>query len=195
MRRVLAAVLLSMVSGSALAHSPVAGLNQFYNGLLHPLLVPTQLLVLLSLGLLLGQQKPADVRAAPLMIPSAAVAGLLATLWIPTINVDIYLLAGATVVGLLVASKPSLRWHWCVIAGAVLVFVIGIDSSQAELSGTTWLLSAVGTLVGICLLLLYAMGLATWCTSTAVKSIGVRIVGSWITASAFLVFALSQVSG
>ncbi|WP_211826991.1 HupE/UreJ family protein [Kistimonas asteriae] len=195
MRRVFEVVLLSLVSGSVLAHSPVAGLNQFYNGLLHPLLVPTQLLVLLSLGLLLGQQKPADVRVAPLVIPTAAVVGLLVTLWVPVINVDVYLLAGATVVGLLVASKPSLRWHWCVIVGALLVLVIGIDSSQAELSGTTWLLSAAGTLIGICLLLLYAMGLATWCRSTALKGIGVRIVGSWITASAFLVFALSQISG
>ena len=195
MRRVFAGVLLSVLSSSALAHSPVAGLNQFYNGLLHPLLVPTQLLVLLALGLLLGQQKPKAIRAAPLIIPAAAAVGLLMTLWIPTINVDVYLLAGATVAGLLVASKPSLRWHWCVIGGTLAVFVIGIDSSQAELSGTTWLLSAVGTLIGICLLLLYSMGLATWCGSTAMKSIGVRIVGSWITASAFLVFALSQVSG
>ena len=42
--------------GTALAHGSIEGIGDFYSGILHPALVPAHLLVLLSLGLLLGQQ-------------------------------------------------------------------------------------------------------------------------------------------
>ena len=60
------------------AHSPIEGIGDFYNGMLHPLLVPSHVLLLLALGLLRGQQGLRSMRyGLPLFVLTLCV-GLLA---------------------------------------------------------------------------------------------------------------------
>ncbi len=53
-----------LVSEPGRAHTPVEGIEDFYNGLLHPVLVPVHLLRLTAVRLLIGQQGIAKKHAA-----------------------------------------------------------------------------------------------------------------------------------
>ena len=64
MRRRYLAPLLLLAPGLAVAHSPMQGIGNFYGGILHPILVPSHLLALLSLGLLIGQSGVSAMRLA-----------------------------------------------------------------------------------------------------------------------------------
>ncbi len=54
--RLFLALLLVCMPGIVLAHAPIEGMDSFYNGVLHPVLVPAHLLAIVSAGLLIGQQ-------------------------------------------------------------------------------------------------------------------------------------------
>ena len=49
---------ISFAVNPALAHAPIEGIGAFYNGMLHPVLVPLHLVLIAGIGLLLGQQTP-----------------------------------------------------------------------------------------------------------------------------------------
>lgn len=193
MPKFLLLLLLSALPEAALAHSPVEGLNFFYNGLLHPVLVPTQLLALISLGLFLGQQPMDNLRGIVSAVPIATVLGLIGTLFFPDLFMDNFLLASTTVLGLTVAIKPSALRVLCITAGIWVSFLVGLDSSQGELNGSTWFITFLGNVLGITLMILYTIGISIWCQKVQWKSVGIRIGGSWLTASSFLVFALANV--
>jgi len=59
-------VLLAVPTG-AQAHGAIKGLEGFTSGLVHPLTTPAHVLVIVALGLLLGQQKPLDLKR-PLLV-------------------------------------------------------------------------------------------------------------------------------
>ena len=53
-----------IVPNLAFAHSPIEGIDSFYNGLLHPVFVPAHILLILGLGLLFGQKGTQETRFA-----------------------------------------------------------------------------------------------------------------------------------
>jgi hydrogenase/urease accessory protein HupE len=60
------------------AHTPIKGLEGLAAGVLHPLTTPAHLLVLLALGLLVGQQLPLDLKTPfAVFVPGLTVALLL----------------------------------------------------------------------------------------------------------------------
>ena len=63
------------------AHTTFQGLGEFASGLafLHPLTTPPHLLVLLALGLWLGQHAPLRIKEPALVFAGAAAGGLLLT--------------------------------------------------------------------------------------------------------------------
>ena len=65
----------------ALAHVPFAGLNDLYNGLLHPVVVPAHLLLLAASGLFLGKQGSRVVPPVFLLFCLFTFSGLVATLF------------------------------------------------------------------------------------------------------------------
>lgn len=194
MPKVFLLFVLSGFPGAVFAHGQIEGLNEFYNGLLHPIFVPLHILVLVALGLLVGQQGLRKNRIALITTPIAIILGLAGTLFLPAINLDVYLLVTAIVLGLLIVTIPTLAWQWSAALGVLTGFLVGLDSSQESLNGMKWVISAVGNLLGIGLLILNSAGLADYSQGAAWKKVGVRVMGSWLTASAFLVFALNQLS-
>ena len=184
-------LLLLLLPAAALAHSPIKGLNNFYNGFLHPLFVPAHLLSLLALGLLFGQQGPRLHTPAILGFLSASVLGLLSTLLIEPIAVERVLLSGAGLLGLLIAAKRVVPVYLSAVLGAVLGITIGLDSAMVELSGNERLASLLGSGIGIYLLLLYPMALADYFNRRAWQQIAIRVLGSWIAASALLVLTFT----
>jgi hydrogenase/urease accessory protein HupE len=179
---------LLLLPEAAWAHGVVAGSEGFYAGMLHPLAVPAHVLMLLGLGLLVGQSAwPPDgplIAFAVALLAGLFVAG---THLAPPLPAPA-LLTVAALAGLLVAvsiSPPP-------AVGIVLATgaAIGLDSAPDTALGRGWAAVLAGTWLGAGLLLILVAGAAreprqTW------HRIGVRVLGSWTAASALLVLALA----
>ncbi len=179
------------IAEPALAHSPIEGIGGFYNGLLHPLLVPAHLLLLIALGIFWGQQGPKRIELALAVFAGATAAGLSVAWFTNTAELEIVVVASAATIGLLIAISPSTNVLWCSITALFAGLFLGIDSAQEELAGKDKMLSLFGSGIAIYLLALYPMVLVEYFNKKAWHKIGVRIIGSWIAASALLVLAFS----
>ena len=188
--RNLALALLLVLPDAAYAHMPIKGINNFYNGALHPVLVQSHLLLLLALGVYFGQQGPKENQKAIVVFLLATTLGLVAAGFSAGGNVEAILLVGAAIIGLLVAASLRLPVYLCAIIGAAAGFVIGLDSAQETLLGKEKMVSLFGTGVGIYMLMVYATGFTYYFSNKPWQKVGVRIIGSWVAASALLVLSL-----
>jgi len=179
---------------AALAHSPIKDIGAFYGGLLHPLFIPAHVLLLGALGLLLGQQEPAENKIPLLLFLTCALFGLTIAGHSSGGEFEMVQLLGTAVTGLLVAIQPSIPVFLRAAGSAFAGLLVGMDSGQAELASAALFASLVGTWLGMCVLLLCMMGAADYLKEKTWQKIGVRVVGSWITASALLVLSLSMPS-
>lgn len=184
-------VTILLTPSAALAHSPIRDIGNFYGGLLHPVLVPAQLLLLLALGLLLGQQAPAENKVPLLAFLICTVAGLVYAGLASGGELATAQLLGTTVFGLLVALHPKIPVTVRTVFSAFAALTVGADSGQAELTGAALFAALAGTGIGMTILLLCTMGMADYLQEKPWQKIGVRILGSWITTSALLVLSLS----
>jgi len=178
------------------AHSPMAGIGEFYSGILHPLLVPGHALALVLLALLAGQNGMDGIRRCHLgFLPALALGLLLAGMESnPNVSPEPALLLISALTGMLVV----LQWHpplpLFYAAGAGVGLLLGLDSAPENLTPGPAAASLLGTGLGafVCLLLLADLGDRArqhW------QRIALRVLGSWGTASATLVFALGRLSG
>jgi len=175
----------------AWAHVAVEGADNFTAGMLHPFFVLPHLLVILALGLFLDQQGIAKARpalAAFVMALAGGFAGAALDL-VSVFPVRGLLLGAALCLGLLVAWSRALPYA-VVPAAAVTGFAIALDSLPED--GAVWsnLISAVGTSLSLSFTLLNVMAFASMLTR-GWQRIGLRVLGSWIGASALMVAALS----
>jgi urease accessory protein len=179
-----------VIPGAAFAHSPIQGLTSFYNGMLHPLLVPAHLLSVVALGFLFGQRGANVMQTAIILFLVAMVVGLLGAGYGVVLSVETTLLALAMLLGVLVALSLQMPipvyWLLAVVTG----FLLGIDSVQDAYTGKQKLGALVGSGTAIYLGLLYATVLAQAFQKRDWQKIAIRVVGSWIAASAMLVLAL-----
>jgi len=164
-------------------------------GLLHPLTTPAHALALLALGLLVGQQRGAARRVSTTAFAAGLIAGLaaIASALGPT-AADVVVLVVAALAGLLVALARPLP----LVAGVPLMALsgaaLGLDSPPQATSVTVAIAMLIGTGLGACL----AFAVVATCAgrlAAAWQRIGMRILGSWIAASALLVLALRFARG
>ncbi len=180
---------------TAVAHSPVEGMNEFYNGVIHPLLVPAHLLLILATGLFLGQRGPRENRLALPAFFLASVAGLLLTGSAAAGSAaGVFVPAGTLVIGLVTAIGSRAPLPLYPAAGAFAGFFLGLDSTAESLAGRERALALTGTGVGLNLWLIYACGIADFFSRKPWQHLGLRIVGSWLAASSLLVLALTASS-
>jgi hydrogenase/urease accessory protein HupE len=175
----------------ALAHVPFAGLNDLYNGLLHPVVVPAHLLLLAAAGLFLGKHGSRVVPPAFLLFCLSTFGGLTATLFFTAGIGERYLLGVAAVIGLLIAANFRIPFSLCLLVAILSGLMLGLDTTQTVLTGKAKFFSLLGSGLGICFLFLYPLAFADYFGDRNWQKIGVRIVGSWVAASAILVLALS----
>ncbi|MGF1610184.1 MAG: HupE/UreJ family protein [Kiloniellales bacterium] len=194
-RRAALAITLLLLPATAQAHSAIPGAGDFYNGLLHPLIVPAHVLALLAIGLCLGQREAAH---AQLAVPTFALLLLLglalasigvgeasaAALLRPTL-LALVLIAGIAVAA--AAALPRLASAALAAAGAL---ALGLDSAAEAEGLRERLVTLAGTWVGAHLALLNVVGITAFARRRWHK-LGVRILGSWTAASALLVLALA----
>jgi hydrogenase/urease accessory protein HupE len=180
-----------VVPEASLAHTPIQGIHNFYNGLLHPVLVPAHLLLLVAVGLFLGRQGAKAIQPALGVFVFSTVAGLTAAWFSIASENEAFILALSAVIGLVIAIAPKVALFWCGVIALLAGFLLGIDSAQEALSGKDKLVTLLGSGVAIYLLVLYLMALADHFNEKAWQKIGIRIVGSWVAASSLLVLALA----
>ncbi len=180
-----------LISDSAWAHAPIEGIGNFYNGLLHPVLIPAHLLLLLAVGLFIGQQGPKKVEVALASFALATIAGLTLAWFSIGAQAEFLVLALSTAIGLLIAIALGINRLVAAILVGLAGFSLGIDSAQETLSGQEKLVSLFGSGIAIYFLALYPMALVDYFNKKAWQKIGVRILGSWVAASSLLVLALA----
>jgi hydrogenase/urease accessory protein HupE len=194
----LAAALLLFAAAPAAAHTITPGTTGFTDGLHHPFGLPPHIMMILGIGLLLGQQEIAAWRGplygclaglglglagGPLLVSPALDARL-----------AVALLALAVLLGGMVALARPLPSLLLLALGTLTGFGLGLDSAPegGTLQQTFGALAGSGfamtfALLNVALLAQYAhsqVGRRAW------QKIGVRIVGSWIAAAGIMVLAL-----
>lgn len=192
--RTAAAGLGALLAGPALAHSPIPGIGHFYNGMLHPALVPAHALALLAMGLWLGQRGVASGGLALAAFSLALPAGLaLATvLTVADSTTDALLLAiGGSLALSVAAARSGPRWLSAALA-LVMGLALGLGSLPDKLSSTPLWLSLAGTWLGATLVIAWVAALQEWARRDWMR-LGMRVVGSWLAASALIVLALAWV--
>lgn len=173
----------------------MAGIGEFYGGILHPLLVPAHALALVLLALLAGQGGMSGLRRCHLgFLPALSLGLVLAGTGMgPTFSPEPPLLLTSALAGLLVVSqwRPPMPVFYA--AGAGVGLLLGLDSAPEGLAPGPAAASLLGTGLSafVCLLLLADLSdraRQDW------QRIALRVLGSWGTASATLVFTLGRLS-
>lgn len=187
------AVGLLVLPGPAHAHLVNSGLGPFYDGALHLLISPDDLLVILALALLAALRGPRAGRLAVLSLPAAWLLGGLAGLAAFPATAPAWLgVVSFLVVGVLVAADPRLP------DAAIAVLAAGCGAVHGLLNGAA--LAAVDAgipgLLGITLtaLVLTLLVAGTGVPLQAMQArIALRVAGSWIGAVGLLMLGwLSQ---
>lgn len=178
---------LALLPTGALAHAPVPGVGAFWNGVLHPVLVPLHLLALFGAGIALGQNAPKASRLA-LPLLAALLAGSIAFAG-PAGTPPAALLAVALAAGLVVALGGSAVAVASALAAATGV-VVGLDSAPPDAAVGEAVLAGAGTFVGSLLVVVLAGGLAAALIAPW-QRIAVRAAGSWIAAASLIALTLA----
>jgi urease accessory protein len=163
--------------------------SAFAGGVLNPLTIPAHLLTLVGVGLLIGAQPrgrliPALCFAAGLAAGLAAIAGAVGL----TPALDVLLILSA-ISGALIALAIALPQMLAAFVAALAGLALGLDSPPQAITLADATTALIGTwlaavLAFVCVVVIAARLMPGW------QRIGLRIVGSWIAASAILVLAL-----
>lgn len=172
------------------AHAPIEGVNEIINGLLHPIITPSHLLILLGLGLWIGQRQPLDLKT-PLLIfaPVSALAlagtttGLITTVYSPI------LLALALAGGLLVATAKELPPLVIQLLTGGAALLIGLDSRVENGDTLAVIKTLTGIWIGLLIVLCDVAIYGSYATKRKWMQVGTRVLGSWIVAISMLVLA------
>jgi hydrogenase/urease accessory protein HupE len=187
-------LVLLVACDTAFARPVFGGVGGFTGGLLHPLFVPAHVLAIVGAGLLIAQEKQRGARITPWPGPIAFAAGLaagfvtIAGAYVPMLAEEA-LLALAAISGIWVAvARPFLRFTPILLA-TLTGLAVALDSPPDVLSIREALLMQLGTFCGAALFYIVLIEAASRLARNW-QRVGVRILGSWIAASAILVLAL-----
>ena len=165
----------------------------FWQGCLHPLIVPAHLMVLLALGLLLGQQDKGLLRTGLISFLVSLSMALVLTRVLPRIqHSDLSLLVLALSLGSLVILKLHLNLALMLTLSVMTGGLIGLDSAITALPGldkSKIYLQLLGTGLSATLIL-SLLALLSFYLNKLLAGIAVRVIGAWVTAGSLMVLAL-----
>jgi len=172
----------------------IQGLNHFTSGALHPVMTPAHVLILLGLGLWVGQHLPFRIKVPWGVFAASSAIGLAlsATNWVPTIH-PAFLAVIALGAGAVVAVGKELpRWVLGVFCAAGGI-AIGLDSAAEPGTAAVVFSTLLGTWLAVVLVF---VNVAHYVSLAVEKNkqwlhIGIRVAGSWIVAIALLVLAFA----
>jgi len=173
---------------SAHAHLVSTGMGPFYDGILHLLLSPAEVMGLVGWVLLAGMQGPSVGRQMMFILPLAWIAGGIGALGIGT-SMPVILVAGlgALISGLLVAWDHRLPAQLPVFLAATTSLILGLCSLGTDPAESVAPVGMLG--IGAVIFVMVAFGAA------AVLGIArdrprarlvIRVAGSWVAAVGLL---------
>ena len=169
------------LSASALA-------SGFIAGLMHPLSITAHVIALIGLGLMIGQQSRRRATLAALAI--GLVGGLAAlAAAVGETRAPLVLMSGAALAGLAAASG----WAVPSVLGAPLAFIVGVALGLDSPPRAATIAAANAALAGTAFAAFAAVAMIAVISGRMRQGwprIGVRVLGSWIAASAILVVTL-----
>lgn len=170
----------------------MAGIGEFYGGMLHPLFVLPHALSLTVFALMLGQGGVRAMRFAyPPYMLALAVGLFIAGFEVqPALPYEAILLSFAFLCGLLVAAQRPPPVIALAVLAAVLALLVGMDSGVTGLERRETFGALLGCWLGAVLLILLLAGVAEL-AQQAWQRVALRVLGSWTAASAVLVLALA----
>jgi hydrogenase/urease accessory protein HupE len=190
MRRVAAPktiiVLSAVVAAPAHAHLVETGFGAFYDGIAHVAVTPADLLVVIALALLAGQQGTRAARYTVFALPVAWLAGgLIGAGWpsvagLPLLSTLSFALAGA-----LVALNARIRDVGVIalatVAGMLHGFANGVTMAPAGVGGLV-----LGGVISAIFFLTAVLSAEVTALPAGWPRIVVRVAGSWIAATGLL---------
>lgn len=195
-QRLAGALCLVGFPASAQAHSANAGLGDFWNGVLHPVTMPVQVMILLGLGLLCGRRTPLTLKGPVLAFVSVSAAALAwtATGRITSVPPPLLITAALVPGGLLALDwDPPPPVLVALFAGAALL--LGLDSA-VDTGGTSSVLTTatltqtlLGTWVALAVLIIDIPIYVGLGQGLPWLRIATRIAGSWIVAITLMMLA------
>ncbi|MCK5813341.1 MAG: hypothetical protein KAH03_03745 [Cocleimonas sp.] len=177
-------------------------LTWFLEGFLHPLETPSHLILLVALGVLLGQHASAHFIRNILLFCVAVITGFTINNYFPLRwNNELILLFLALFVSLLTILRLNYRLLWVQFMIPLLSiacgFMLGLDSSPIVIPGLgadtfyNWLLGAtIGIYSAVILIAVISLLLRD-----LFQGIILRVLGSWISTSSLFVLTLLMVKG
>jgi urease accessory protein len=174
------------------AHSPVKGMGDFINGLLHPLTTPAHILIVVGLGLWLGQRSPLNLKLPMLIFAPLTAAALLLSMTgiVKTVHPP-FLIALALAAGTLVAMDKPLPALGTASLFTLAALALGFDSAVENGTTAAILKTLLGTWLSLVLLVVDIAIYVSLCVKKPWQKIGIRILGSWIIAISLLVLAFA----
>lgn len=175
------------------AHTPIKGAGEFANGFFHPFLTPTHLLVLLGMGLLMGQRVPLRLQSPVGLFAAFAAVGLALTTahLVSGVHQPVLIILGLCAGGLVALAVPLPRWvRW--IACAAAGFALGLDSGvDAGTNGAATSTTLVATWMSLVVCVTDIAFYSSLIPPYKWVQTGIRVAGSWIVAVAVLMLAFS----
>jgi hydrogenase/urease accessory protein HupE len=171
------------------AHLVNTGFGPFYNGLCHPFVNPTDLMIVLALSLLGGFGGPASGRNSLFPLIFAWMAGtVIGHTWLDESWALPVVVSAATILVVAILVAVNLRCPNVLLgfAGVAIGLCFGVSNGAEFASLNKGPLALVGIVTAVFVV-------ATWITSLAVKNdhgwrrIVVRVAGSWIAAASLLI--------
>lgn len=191
-RRHLPVALLLALPATADAHTVISGVGDYFSGVLHPLTTPEHVLVLLGLGLLLGQHSLLNLKTAlTVFVPASALGlaltttGLIQTVY-PPLLIGLALTTGALVA---LAKSPGI-WV-CRGLFALAALALGLDSAVESGIALVITKTLLGTWTGLILAVADVAYYASLFNQRQWQQVGLRVAGSWITAASFMILAFA----
>ena len=181
-------LVLLLAPDAAGAHPAFAGADGFAGGLLHPFFVLAHALAILASGLMIAQQTRHWRLRLAFVVGLVAGFGAIANAYVPTLA-DVGLLVLALVAGVIVALARPMPPMLSGLLAAAVGGVIALDSPPEAMTVRTAIETQLGTFCGATIFL-YVASKAASRLKLNWQRIGVRILGSWIAASAVLALAL-----
>lgn len=186
--RILAAVATVLVAAPsvALAHLVNSGLGPFYDGALHLLLSPGDLLGLVAVALLAGLRGAQAGRLTVMVLPTAWLLSGLVGLSLPvTLNLPWLTVLSFVVLGVLVAADLKLAPITVAALAGLYGALHGLLNGAALAVVGAGILALFG-IVGTVLIIALLVSAAVVPLQAAWTRVAVRVAGSWVAAVGML---------
>lgn len=171
------------------AHAPLEGFGSFSSGFLHPLVIPAQVLLIISLGLLAGRQGGQAIKYTLILFLLSMLPGVFLSHFI-VVKLELTLCLAALALSGVLVSGRFLPVCWPYAFAVISGLLIGTDSLIDSFVDKERYFSLLGAIVGSYLLLIYSSGIAEYLQPLK-QGIAIRVIGAWIAASCLMVSALS----